>query len=102
MKRKNNRIVCPVCGTEYMAGEIYLPNEFVGQPKNIEKSYSEGKVLYYSGHDMNLEESFICDRCNTHFTVKAKVYFETYEEDYSINKEYTTSLNKKSLFLGEE
>ena len=103
MKKKNSKIiVCPCCGAEYLPGEIYLPDYFVGQPTNIEKTYSEGKIMYYNGKDMDLEEHFTCDRCNTRFKVKAKVSFETEEENYNINNLYKTSLKKQNLFLKEE
>lgn len=71
-------IKCPKCGAEYMAGEIYLPNYFVGQPENIIKG-QEHNILAFEGTDMDLEEQYQCDYCNCKFKVSASITFRTSE-----------------------
>lgn len=105
MKKRYDIIRCPVCGAEYLPGEIYLPNEFLGQPKYIEKAYSDGHILDYVGNQpnsMNLVEHYKCDRCNSNFKVVARVSFNTVEEDYNFTHDYSTKLTKETLFLKEE
>lgn len=104
--RKDKRvdiIKCPCCGAEYLPGEIYLPKDFLGQPKYVEKTYLDGKIMYYGGNSMNLEEHYVCDRCNTAFKVTAKVQFSTQEEKVNFNDDYYVQKgHKNSLFLNEE
>lgn len=69
-------IKCPHCGTEYLAGEIYLPKSFVGQPTDIIKT-GEGVILTHDGTDMDLKEEYTCDACNKKFVVVAAVTFKT-------------------------
>ena len=52
---KKTAIRCPNCGCEYLPGEIYLPNYFVGQPTDIIKN-NEGEVLGYELPDEVLHE----------------------------------------------
>ena len=53
-------IKCPNCGVEYLPGEIYIPNNLVGQPKDIERTI-DGKIDVYSGIPQNLTETFECE-----------------------------------------
>lgn len=70
------KIKCPVCGYEYLPAEIYIADDFVGNPRNIIKD-ENGEVLGYEGSDMNTTETYICDHCDTTFTVEAIVTFKT-------------------------
>ena len=93
--KKNNYIKCPVCGREYMAGEIFLPNYFVGQPTDIVRGY-EDNILMYKGEDMDLEEEYTCDKCNTKFKVRAVVTFKTEKvEDFFDEDSYVSGPNTK-------
>lgn len=74
--KKSTIIKCPKCGREYLAGEIFIPKYFVGQPKDVIKGF-EGNILTYEGEDMDLTEEYICDGCNTKFLIKAQVNFKT-------------------------
>lgn len=99
---KKNIITCPICGAEYMPGEIFLPKHFLGQPKMTEKDALTGHILYSDG-EMDLVENFICEKCNTPFRVSARVQFSTEENrHFNFNSEYTSSLKKPQLFLNEE
>ena len=103
---KNHRrvdiISCPVCGAQYTAGEIYLPKKFLGVPKNIERDINK-HILHDFGDPMNTKESYICDKCNSPFTVKASVKFLV-EEDvkHNISSKYYTQLKTSSIFLKED
>ena len=96
-------IRCPNCGAEYTAGEIYLPEYFLGKPKYLEKDYITHKILYDNGKPMNTKEYFTCEYCNTPFIVSAYVKFNV-EEDakHNFNKNYTTHIEKNLLFLNED
>lgn len=98
MKKLNTpKITCPKCGKQYLPGEIYLPKEFLGQPKIIERDIY-GKILDDYGGTMNLKEQYICDNCNSLFFVKAKVSFETQLKSDT----YKMKLSKPKLTLEEE
>ena len=104
--RENKRIDiinCPHCGAQYTAGEIYLPNYFLGVPKDIEREAMSKRIIHDSGKPMDTREKYICDYCNTPFTVKAFVKFNVEEDvEHNFNTEYYTALNKPSLFLNED
>ena len=77
MKKLNTpKIICPKCGCQYLPGEIYLPNQFLGQPKIIERDIY-GKIMDDYGGTMDLNETYTCDKCNAIFSIRAKVQFET-------------------------
>lgn len=96
-------IRCPNCGAEYTAGEIYLPKCFLGVPKHIERDATTHRILYDMGKPMDTKETYICNYCDTPFKVSAYVKFNVEEDTkHNFNKEHTTSLKKKMLFLNEE
>lgn len=100
---KLNVITCPECGYEYLPGEIYLPKEFIGSPKDIVRDHNTHHITDYLGTTMNTRETYTCDCCGTTFKVEAAVKFFTkpcVEEDFS--KDYTTNYRKVSLFLNED
>ena len=60
MKNQKEKVIkCPNCGYEYLPAEIYMPNYFLGKPKDINKEHMTGKVLDYMGSSMNLSETYI-------------------------------------------
>lgn len=104
---KNNKridiITCPHCGAEYTAGEIYIPECFLGVPKNIDKDCVNHTILTDLGKPMDTRESYICDYCKTPFKVSAYVKFNVEEDTtHNFNKNYVTSVKKGSLFLSED
>jgi len=102
MKNKLDIITCPCCGREYLPSEIYLPDDFLGKPTSIYRDSNE-RVEGIVGKSMNLRENYICDSCNTPFSIYAKVQFFTEEiKDENFNKTYVSKLHKESLFLSEE
>ena len=100
MKPKQLRIIrCPMCGYEYLPGEIFMPNEFLGQPTNVVRDYT-GKIIGFDGIKMNDTETYICDDCGCEFTVVATTNFQTYKT-FDDNDSYITPLYTDSLFLEE-
>ena len=83
-------IRCPNCRCEYLPGEIFNPDHFLGQPKNIIRN-AAGEVLGYEGVEPDTSESFICENCNTEFKVTARINF-------LINTEEETKFEQISLF----
>lgn len=79
-EKKVVKIVCPVCGAEYLPAEIYLPNEFLGKPKNIIKT-KQGKIEHFEYSTMNNKEKYECDYCRHTFEITADVKFRTKEWD---------------------
>ena len=67
-------IKCPNCGYEYLGGEIFIPNNLIGQPKNIIRN-SLGEILGYEGIEPSDKESYVCDYCNNEFNIVAKVNY---------------------------
>lgn len=100
MKTKREKVIkCPHCGCEYLPAEIYLPNELLGRPKNIDKEHMTGRIMEYMGSSMNLKETYMCDRCDTLFKVTANINFNTQKIE---DAKYKTSFKKEKLFLRED
>ena len=96
-----NKIVCPCCGCEYTAQEIFLPNYLLGRAHNIVRD-DNGKIEMYEGIEQDLEEEFTCDRCNNTFKVKASLSFETEElPTKSMSNEYVSTIFEDRISLSE-
>ena len=99
MKPKQLRVIkCPYCDYEYLPAEIYMPDEFLGKPKNIVRDIN-GKILGFDGIKMDDSATYRCDNCDTSFNVVSTTYFTsklTISSD-----EYVTKLTKDKLFLRE-
>ena len=74
--KKLNTIKCPHCGAKYLAGEIYIPQNFIGRPYEVYKD-DKGNILGFEGTDMDTVESYTCDNCGKTFFVEATVTFKT-------------------------
>ena len=98
----NPIIKCPSCDYEYLPGEIYLPEQFLGKPKNVERTI-EGRIDTNYGTDMNLKEIYTCDKCGKAFKVSANVSFTT-EVDVTRNfdDDFITDLYKDRIVLKED
>lgn len=84
MENINNShiITCPYCGKKYFPSEIYVPKNFLGTAFYIDDEM-------YMGNDMDLQEKYTCDACNSLFIVDAAVTFSskkskmnTFNEDF--------------------
>lgn len=99
--RKFEIITCPKCGREYLPAELYIPDAFFGRPKDIVRDIY-GIILDYEGTSVDLQESYICDKCNTNFVVKAKIGFTTEITKLdNFDEEYISPIHKNTLFLDE-
>lgn len=97
-----NIIRCPSCNAEYAPSEIYLPDVFLGKVRDIEKDVT-GRILYHENGDMQLNESYVCDKCNRPFKIVAKVTFNTFPDKLmDFSEPYSTPLKKASLFMKED
>lgn len=94
-------IRCCHCGAEYLPAEIFLPNDFLGKPRAIEKDLN-GKLINYLGKNMNINESYYCDFCGRKFNVEASVKFYTDSKSKKFKSTYRTKLQKPSLFMKED
>lgn len=101
-RKKLLTIDCPVCGCEYLPAEIYIPQNFIGKPYNIEKTLN-GKVDVFDGMSIDPTEEYICDNCGTKFKVTAKVSFQTQEvnKKKQFNSVYSTPLQTQKIELFE-
>jgi len=94
-------ITCPVCGQEYLPSEIFIPNDFFGKQREIHKDES-GKIVFYLGEDMNLEEEYICDSCGAKLKVSTNLSFTVDSDDKTLEEEYISTFEKpKKLKLPE-
>ena len=92
MDGKLNVIKCPKCGKEYLPAEIFVPKSFFGSPQFIERNV-DGTIRNHSGQDMDLNEVFTCDSCETTFDVKAILNFETsINVKHDFSEDYTSSI----------
>ena len=94
---------CPVCGEEYLPGEIFYPKYIIGNPKNIIKNDS-GKIEYWEDEDLVNTESYICDKCNTALKFNVNIdYSVEVDNKYNFNEESSTKLfNNERIELKEE
>ena len=95
------KIVCPVCKAEYTVQEIFIPKYFCGTINNVEKD-ENGKIIDYTGEDMDLKETYRCDYCNSKFNVIANVDFKSSSKMNDFNKQYSTKINRPRLKFKED
>lgn len=90
-KKKELLVICPNCGAQFLPGEIYMPEAFIGHPVEVVRD-SFGMLVYadYKKIDNmpNRTERFICEYCDKPFEVEASpMVFRTKEvapeEDFS-------------------
>ena len=95
-------IRCPVCGCEYLPSEIYIPSRFFGNPNHVER-LDNGKIDFFDGEGMDLEEEYICDHYGACFDVKAVVNFKTSSKlKKQFSEEYSTKRFPDRISLFEE
>lgn len=100
--RKFEIIECPHCKREYLPAEIFLPKHFFGKPMDIVRDIF-GHILDYDGTSVDPVETYICDKCNTEFQVRAKITFLVEPTKLAnFDEEYVSPVQKNTLFLSEE
>ena len=102
-EKKLTVIVCPKCGREYLPAEIYIPKAFFGRPMDVSRDKT-GKISYFDGSTLNLEETYICDNCYTPFKVHGRLSFTTeIDVDKDFDTDFCTSMyDVKRIKLKEE
>ena len=96
------KIICPVCGQEYLPSEIFNPNAVFGKQYDIMKSES-GEIKFYLGDDPDLDEEYICDGCGTKLKIHMNMTFEVEQsEEKDFEEEYTTKIDKPKKIKLEE
>lgn len=94
-------IKCPKCGYEYLPGELFVGNAFIGRPKDISRTF-DGKILYFDGNTMDTDETFICERCNAPLKLHADVTFRVnVDTKRDFSDDYTSQLRPKKAILWE-
>lgn len=76
MTNKLLAIECPYCGKKYLPSEIYIPKVFFGIPSTITQN-KYGELEYVAGKQMDLQETYNCDKCLHTFKVTADINFIT-------------------------
>lgn len=94
------KIVCPICGAEYLPSEIYIPAEFFGRPTEVIRDPAD-KIEFFLGHGMNLEEEYICDGCGAKMRIKANLSFTVDTEPVEEDEYVTTFERPKKIKLDE-
>ena len=95
------KIICPVCGQEYLPSEIFDPEAVFGKQYDITKSES-GEIKFYLGDDPDLEEEYICDSCNTKLKITMNMSFDVKQFEEENFEEYSTKLERpKKIKLDE-
>ena len=95
------KIVCPICGEELLPAEVYIPDEFFGRPTEVIRD-AAGKIEFFLGKPMGLEEEYVCDGCGAKMRIKANLSF-TVDTDPVDEEDYVTVLNRpKKIKLSEE
>lgn len=99
--KKNIIIKCPKCGYEYLASEIFFPEDLIGKAQEIVRD-DNGKILVIlDGEEPHLEEPWECDHCGCDFVAKLDVKASVeYNEDKDFSEEYVLESNtdKEKLF----
>lgn len=102
MLNSKQYIQCPNCGAEYLIAEIFMSQDILGHPKNINKD-SSGKIIYYNGQEPETTEKYCCDYCNKSFEVEIRMQTSSQLDELDFDEEYTSTIYKKcGLFMNEE
>lgn len=101
MKRNQNLYVkCPSCNAEYLPEEIFV--SLLTKNYYVEKTEDTHEIVN-SNYIGQIEDSYICDYCNTKFKVIAKLSFNSFiDEKFNFNELYSTTLNKSTVLLKED
>lgn len=102
MKNKNFTVIkCPKCGYEYLPAEIFLPDVLLGKPNDILRD-EKGRIEYFGGESISLQEEFTCENCDVHFKVNADISFKCeYDSKIDFDEDYETTIYKNRIKLEE-
>lgn len=89
VKQPKQVITCPHCGWQYLASEIFYPNDFLGKPDSVVRD-ALGKIIYedyWEDEEPCFTEHYECDNCNKPFVIDAIITYkakpESEENDFS-------------------
>ena len=99
--KKHIIIKCPKCGYEYLAFEIFYPDDLLGGSTDILRD-ENGKIIFLgNGKEPSLETEWECEHCGCTFKVKLFIKGETiYNTTYDFSDDYTITneTDKEDLF----
>ena len=99
---KETIIKCPKCDYEYLAGEIFLPKHFLGEPREVERTL-DGQILNSYGTPQDLTETYKCDKCGHVFEVTASInYSVVSSKSHNFDDDFVQPLYKNRIHLEEE
>ncbi len=96
------KIQCPNCGCEYLPGELFIPNNVIGQPINIIKN-EDGKIEAFRKGDQCLIAEYTCDKCNKPLKITVGLDFSAeVDTTHDMSESHKTSLYGKRINLNED
>ena len=98
---KNIIIRCPKCGAEYLASEIFYPEDILGTAKDILRDDNGKILLVASGAAPILEQDWECDHCGCNFKAKLEITPKSeYDKNHDFSEDYIISCDedKEKLF----
>lgn len=98
-KNQIQYITCPQCNAEYLPEEVFVT--LLDKTYFIDKTDDTHQITN-SNYNGQVEESFICNYCNTKFKVIGKLTFTSFiDNKFNFNEAYKTQL-KSNLILSED
>lgn len=102
MKDDKLVIKCPYCGAEYTPSELFYPNDFIPEVKEVVKDES-GNIVAHQGALMKLDEEYCCDYCNHTFVALASILFTSKKcDEHDFNFEHVSPLYNQDRIKLEE
>ena len=93
------KIKCPHCKSQYFIQDIFYPDYLLGKAYIVDRN-EDGEIQMYDGIEQELEEEFVCTKCNTAFKVKATMTFETEElPTKTYSNEYRSTIYQDRIEL---
>ena len=91
-------IKCPKCGYEYVAAEIFYPQDLLGKPNNIIRD-DKGHIILIEGESPCFDEEFECENCGTIFKSHLDINSTTkYDKDLEEDEFVIDLEDKTKLF----
>lgn len=93
-------IKCPKCGYEYLASEIFYPDDIFGTCDEVLRDENGHILLVAHGSDPQREEPWTCDHCGCEFTARLTVKGESiYNDDLDFSEDFTINSNSDKVQL---
>lgn len=103
MNNLNKHIIirCPKCGYEYLASEIFYPEDVLGGATEILRDDFGHILLLQDGKEPELETFWTCDKCGHEFKAKLLISGDSIHDaqyDFSDDFSISTVEDKEKLF----